>query len=121
MNTYTVPALPPEEYFTTTVPPPPEEAIYDPSITICFCERGKPFFKLSNYYRARIVIANVSWPTTEHYYQAMKFYPHDSNLVERIRKATTPARAKQIASDNISKVREDWPQVNVAIMKTALR
>lgn len=51
---------------------------------ILFFGEGDPFWKLSNLYPAEITIGGVTWPTTEHYFQAMKF--SDPEIQEKIRK-----------------------------------
>jgi ribA/ribD-fused uncharacterized protein len=61
-----------------------------------------------------------TWPTVEHYYQAMKF-PQDPAWQEEIRMAGTPARAKKMGLSNEHPVRGDWEAVRDRVMKKALR
>ena len=61
-----------------------------------------------------------TWPTVEHYYQAMKF-PQDPVWQEEIRMAGTPARAKKMGLSNEHPVRGDWEAVRDRVMKKALR
>ena len=64
-------------------------------------------------------VADRTWPTVEHYFQAMKF-PQDPDWQEDIRVARTPTVAKQMALDGSHKVRGDWEAIKVRVMKTAL-
>jgi DNA-directed RNA polymerase II subunit RPB2 len=63
--------------------------------------------------------AKQTWPTVEHYYQAMKF-PADPEWQEAIRQATTPARAKKMGLSAEHPLRGDWDQVKERVMKAAL-
>jgi len=63
--------------------------------------------------------AQQTWPTVEHYYQAMKF-PQDPDWQESIRSASTPARAKKMGLDRAHPVRGDWDQIKERVMKKAL-
>lgn len=54
---------------------------------ICFYIREEPYGFLSNFERARQVVDGLSYPTNEHYYQAMK--SADPDIREWIRRAPT--------------------------------
>jgi hypothetical protein len=60
-----------------------------------------------------------TWPTVEHYYQAMKF-PVDPAWQEEIRLAPSTTKAKQMGADAAHPARGDWGQIKDAVMKTAL-
>ena len=60
-----------------------------------------------------------TWPTVEHYYQAMKF-PVDPDWQEEIRNASSATKAKQMGADAAHPSRGDWGQIKDAVMKTAL-
>jgi DNA-directed RNA polymerase II subunit RPB2 len=60
-----------------------------------------------------------TWPTVEHYYQAMKF-PQDSMWQEAIRRADTPALAKKMGLSREHPLRGDWDQIKERVMKAAL-
>lgn len=64
-------------------------------------------------------VADRTWPTVEHYFQAMKF-PQDPEWQEEIRTARTPTVAKQMALDGSHAPRGDWEAIKVRVMKTAL-
>ncbi len=63
--------------------------------------------------------AQQTWPTVEHYYQAMKF-PQDPFWQEEIRTAATPAKAKKMGLDREHPVRGDWDKIKERVMKDAL-
>jgi DNA-directed RNA polymerase II subunit RPB2 len=60
-----------------------------------------------------------TWPTVEHYYQAMKF-PTDPEWQEAIRQAATPARAKKMGLSRERPLRGDWDTIKERVMKAAL-
>jgi len=61
-----------------------------------------------------------TWPTVEHYYQAMKF-PVDPDWQEAIRTAPTVVKAKQMGNDPAHPARGDWTRVKEIVMKKALK
>ena len=67
---------------------------------------------LSNFYPCQITLANVTYPTLEHAYQAMKTL----NPAERetVRRCSTPGQAKR-AGRNLT-LRSDWNKIKVEIM-----
>ncbi len=58
---------------------------------IKFYDKNKPYYEFSNFYLINVIIDGRVWPSTEHYYQAMKY----TNILyqEIIRKADTPYKA----------------------------
>lgn len=48
------------------------------------------------------------WPTSEHCFQAMKFWPHCPELVERVREAPTGVAAAALGRDRTHPLRLDW-------------
>ncbi len=70
----------------------------------------------SNFSRHPIDAEGKWWPTAEHYYQAKKaINPEDA---EKVRMASTPKFAKQIAH-NIP-IRPDWEEVKCQVMLDAI-
>jgi ribA/ribD-fused uncharacterized protein len=78
--------------------------------SILFYEKKDPFYEFSNYYDAPITIDGVTYPTTEHYFQAMKFSPsplgsgespegleRKEEYAELIRTQSTPNKARVLA------------------------
>jgi ribA/ribD-fused uncharacterized protein len=64
--------------------------------------------------------AKQTWPTVEHYYQAMKF-PQEPEWQEAIRTAPTAARAKKMGLDRGHAPRGDWDAIKEKVMKMALQ
>lgn len=76
---------------------------------------------LSNFFLSEIKLDGKTWPSTEHYFQAMKF-PKDEAKQELIRSQKTPKKAKQIARkvDKASPRREDWDEIKLGVMYKCL-
>lgn len=71
----------------------------------------------------------ISWPTTEHAYQATKFVSfdntcaeHTENIHRKIKKAEFPHHVKNIAYTHKDCVREDWcDDLRLQVMEKLLR
>lgn len=61
----------------------------------------------------------TTWPTVEHYYQAMKF-PEDAAWQTEIFQASTPAKAKKLGLSRDHPLRGDWETIKERVMKKAL-
>lgn len=85
---------------------------------VYFYGRHLPYFEFSNFARYPIVIDGLTWPTSEHYYQAQKF--DDPILKERVRNAATPTDAAAIGRDKSLALRNDWESVKDEVMLKAL-
>ena len=81
----------------------------------------------SNFWPAPIEIGILTspgrslWPTSEHYFQAMKFYGIDEdhdNHMEEIRLCNSPGKAYYLGWKR--KPRLDWDEIRNGIMKVAL-
>ena len=72
---------------------------------------------LSNFSKHPVTIDGKRWPTTEHYYQAMKFT--DELHQEQVRKAAGAKQSKTLAHS--LPLREDWENVKYDVMLDALR
>lgn len=84
---------------------------------IFFWENSDEFGCFSNFWPGPYVIDGKDWPTTEHYFAAMKTL--DTEAQEKIRKAVTPGLAKKMGREVV--LRDDWDQVKFEVMLTALR
>jgi N-glycosidase YbiA len=87
---------------------------------ILFYRVNEPYGCFSNFSRHQIVIEGETWPTTEHYFQAMKF-AGDPERRERIRLADNAREAKALAWAPDAAVRSDWNSVRDEVMLVALR
>nr|QBK86771.1 MAG: NADAR domain protein [Marseillevirus LCMAC103] len=74
--------------------------------------------EFSNFYPAPFEVAGKTWPTSEHYFQAMKFA--DAATQEAIRTAATPALAKKAGGSRARALRKNWEAVKVDVMRAAL-
>ena len=85
---------------------------------IYFYEKGKPYYEFTNFYQGKpVMIDGKLWPTTEHYYQAMK--TEDKLLQEKIRQSPD-VRTVFNLGQQISK-RPDWAKHSVNYMVKAVR
>lgn len=79
-----------------------------------------PYGLFSNFDRKHpITIDGVKWPSTEHYFQAMKF--KGTGHVEAVRQAERPADAAAMGRDRSRPLRADWEQVKDDVMREAVR
>jgi DNA-directed RNA polymerase II subunit RPB2 len=60
-----------------------------------------------------------TWPSVEHYYQAMKF-PTEPEWQEQIRQAKTSVRAKKMGTSPDHALRGDWDLIKDRVMRAAL-
>ena len=75
--------------------------------------------EFSNFALFPIVIDEVTWPTSEHYYQAHKYT--DPKLMESVRLAKTPMEAANIGRDPSIPKRADWDTYKDIAMEIAVR
>lgn len=71
---------------------------------------------LSNFYATMLRVGNRNWPSSEHYFQAMK--TTDLQLQESIRTSETK-RAKQLGRK--IPIRKDWEEIKEKVMLRILR
>lgn len=85
---------------------------------IHFYKADEPYGCFSNFSAHPIRIDGMLWPTSEHYYQAHKFQA--SEITDQIRQLETPVEAAAVGRGNPSKMRPDWSQIKVDVMRKAL-
>lgn len=76
---------------------------------------GKYAF-LSNFYPSPILYDGIVYPTNEHFFQAMKTLDREER--KRIAAAETPGQAKRLGRH--VRLRADWEQIKVDVMRTGL-
>ena len=88
---------------------------------IQFYDKDGPYYEFTNFYAAGIVLDDKMWPTTEHYFQAQKFF--GTPYVEMIRNLPTPREAFQMARDPAVTrwKRKDWEDIKDGCMLKALK
>ena len=90
--------------------------------TIYFYDLKQKYGEFSNFYKAPITIDEITYPTSEHYYQSAKFLGPKSTTSDRkyaaiIAKQTTPGKAFQLARQ-LKKYQYPWQkELNVIIEK----
>src|ERR1051325_956377 len=87
--------------------------------TIMFYSMSEAYGAFSNFSSHPFVVRGVTWPTSEHYFQAQKFAgtPHEKD----IRTASSPMIAARKGRDRKRPLRPDWERVKENIMREALR
>ncbi|HAY22556.1 MAG TPA: hypothetical protein DCY27_10405 [Desulfobacterales bacterium] len=86
---------------------------------IRFYRVNEPYGQFSNFSPHPIFLDGVTWPTSEHYFQAQKFL--DDERREEIKAAASPMVAARLGRDRSRPLRPDWDQVKDEIMRTAVR
>lgn len=90
----------------------------DTLAVVNFYRVGDAFGEFSNFAAFPITLDGKRWPTTEHYFQAMKF--EDAAYREEIRKTDSPMIAARLGRSRKQKLRRDWESVKVGVMRTAV-
>lgn len=84
------------------------------------------YFFMSNFYRASFIYDNKEYKTSEHFYQAMKFYPNDMmpnefcTIQDHIRNQKTPKEAALEGRRTDLPIRPDWEEIKLSVMKCAV-
>ena len=71
---------------------------------------------LSNFYESPFEVDGITYPTVEHFFQAMK--SKDIEGRKKIAAAPTPGKAKRLG--RTIELRKDWEEIKVAVMKFGL-
>ncbi|HSI83919.1 MAG TPA: NADAR family protein [Candidatus Methylacidiphilales bacterium] len=88
------------------------------SETIQFYRTGDAYGEFSNFASFPFEIAGKVWPTSEHYFQAMKFpgTPHE----EELRLEPSPMKVAKMGRERTRPLRPDWEVVKDDMMREAL-
>ncbi len=86
--------------------------------TIAFYSVNDEYGAFSNFALYEVRLRGKTWPTTEHFFQAMKF--EDRKDQEEIRRANSPMLAASMGRDRKRKLRRDWERVKVGVMREAV-
>ncbi|KAJ3056370.1 hypothetical protein HK097_007207 [Rhizophlyctis rosea] len=82
-------------------------------------QHEKPYGVFSNFYLAPITLNSLTWPTTEHYFQAQKF-PTRPDLQLQIQQAESPGKAARLGRNKSFPLRSDWERIKDSVMKECL-
>jgi N-glycosidase YbiA len=85
---------------------------------INFYAKNDPYYQFTNFYPSPIYLHGKEWPTTEHYFQAMKF--KGTPFEEEVRLLRTPRDAFNFPRTHRAQVREDWAVVKDGVMHEAV-
>lgn len=88
------------------------------SETINFYSVSDAYGEFSNFAAFPIRLDGKTWPTTEHYFQAMKF--RDEKHQSEIRKEQSPMKAARMGRSRKRPLRKDWESVKDAVMEKAV-
>ncbi len=84
---------------------------------VLFYERE--FYCFSNFLSFAVEWRDKLWMTSEHAYQAAKF--DEDNIIEEIRNVRSAHNSKKIARKYSEKIRTDWDNQKLNIMKDIIR
>ena len=85
---------------------------------ILFYRERDRYGEFSNFYAAPITLRGQTWPTTEHFFQAIKF--EGTPYADVVREAHSPGEAAKLGRSRAHPIREDWEQVKYGLMKEAV-
>ena len=91
---------------TPLFPPDDSEALY--------FARSDVLNLLGTFSRHAFHLDDKSWPSVEHYYQAMKF--DDPAYQEKIRVTDHPKKARKLGRTRFKKRRDDWKTIKTTVM-----
>jgi N-glycosidase YbiA len=75
--------------------------------------------EFSNFAEYPIRIRGKVWPTSEHYFQAMKF--ESASDINEIRKAKSPMEAARKGRDRRKKIKRNWESMKDNVMRDAVQ
>src|SRR5215469_15123521 len=86
---------------------------------IRFYQTNKPYGCFSNFAAFALEIDGTIWPTSEHYFQAMKFT--NTAYREAIRGTPKAFEAARLGRDRNQSIRDDWSEGRDTVMLRALK
>lgn len=75
---------------------------------VYYINQDKEVTTLSNFSRHPVQLGGFTWPTSEHYYQAAKFFDTDNAWAEAIAKVAWPSQAKKMGNDRSHPIDSMW-------------
>jgi N-glycosidase YbiA len=90
-----------------------------PEGTICFYSSRAEYGEFSNFASYKVKLDNITWETSEHYFQANKFI--GTKYYTKVRNAKGPMAAANIGRDRSLPLRRDWENVKENIMYIVLK
>jgi len=100
------------------LPPSPPPSI--PS-TVFFYHRKDPHYCFTNFSPHKVEYEGKIYPTSEHLFQAFKFFKTRPDLAEHVRTVSSqPSQALSAARQFASEIRPDWLRFNITAMDSVL-
>ena len=96
----------------------PERGDDEVNEVINFYSASEPYGCFSNFSPHPIKLVGKTWPTSEHYFQAMKFVGTPDE--EEVRRAKSPMIAARMGRSRKRPLRKDWEAVKDSIMHEAV-
>lgn len=85
-----------------------------------FYSTNDAYGEFSNFWWAAIEVHDLEWPTSEHYFQAAKFFKTDPPWAEMIRRTQTPMKAAQCGRSRAHPLDPKWNSIKDDVMRRAL-
>lgn len=79
----------------------------------------EPYGAFSNFSRHWFELDALSWPSSEHYYQAQKYV--GTEHMDLVRRAKSAKDAARMGRDRLRPLRPDWESVKDDVMRRAVR
>lgn len=86
---------------------------------ILFYSKSPQYGWLSNFSEHAFTLDGVRWLSVEHFYQSQKYA--GTEAAARIRRAESPAKAREAGQDRSLAPRADWDAVKLDMMRRAVR
>lgn len=77
---------------------------------VYYINKDKEVRFLSNFSKHPVVIDGKRYATSEHYFQAAKFFNTDPKWAEEIRNSPNPAQAAKMGNDRSHKIQPKWDE-----------
>lgn len=85
-----------------------------------YIHRTDPEEPLGSFSLHAFTLDGKTWPSVEHYFQAMKFESVAQDHFERILNAESPKQARKLGRSRFKKLRPDWAKVKRVVMTRAI-
>lgn len=77
-------------------------------MAIKFYKTRGPYGGFSNFSPHKVRVHGMTWPTSEHAFQAMKFAPHRPDLIRAVHATATPSLAAEMGRDRSLPLADGW-------------
>jgi ribA/ribD-fused uncharacterized protein len=85
-----------------------------------FYRANDAFGEFSNFWWAEIEVDGRVWPTTEHYFQAAKFFHTDPGWARHVAQTGTPGQAARAGRSRAHPLDPRWESIKDDVMRRAL-